>query len=110
DDGVVRAPRVEEVAVGIHAATVLHEEPLAPAAQGDVALRVRRQRPTGGVDDADLPARGGLAERAGADVVAGEARVADDDHADLGRAVHAARRGAESLLDEPPRARVHGLT
>src|SRR4029077_13303250 len=42
DDDVVRAAAVVNVALGVHPAAVLHEEPLALAADGDLAGVARR--------------------------------------------------------------------
>src|SRR5439155_10802508 len=41
DDDVIGAPGVEEIAVGVHPAAVLDEEPPAPSAHGDLAHGAR---------------------------------------------------------------------
>src|SRR4029450_5421196 len=98
-DHVVRSTLDVEVALLVAITAVLHVKPPALPPHGDLAGPRRRQLMPALVDDGDVDAGGGLAERAGLDPIAVEARVVHDEDADLRRAVHAARCEREGARD-----------
>src|SRR5688572_33368588 len=96
-----------KVTVGVDVAAVLYLEPTPSAFHRDLPIDVGRADGDATlIEDGHLPARSGLAERAGAHGVAGEAGVIHEDDADLGAAVHAARRDLQGAIDEFERARM----
>src|SRR5690606_10631260 len=109
DDHIVGPAVMVEIAVLVGVAAVLGREPLAVAPDLDLTGDARRTGRAVGRLHLDATAGDGLAERAGLHRQVLGARIAREDHADLGRAVHAARRHAEGLLDEGLGGAVHRL-
>ena len=110
DDDVVGAAAVIEVALLVGAPEILGGDPAGRAATP--SARPSRRAGSGlplAILHLDRAARDGLAERAGLDDEIRGARIAHQDHADLGGAVHAAGRPAERLLDERRRLAVDRL-
>ena len=109
DDDIVGAAAVIEVAVLVRPAEILGRDPAVAPPDLELARDAGRARFAGRIVDLDLAARDGLAQRSRLDHKIFRARIADQDHADLGGAVHAARRMAECRLDEGRRLAVDRL-
>src|SRR5262249_54908855 len=83
---------------------------LALALDGDVAALIGRQDLASAVDNGHLPAWGCLAKGPWLDRVPLQAWEIDDQHANLGRAVHTARRHPKCPLNIGKRVGIHRLT
>ena len=105
DDDVVGAAGVEEVAVLVDAAEILGRDPAAAPPDLHLAGDAGRAGLAPCVMHLDAAAGDRLAQRAGLDGEVRRAGIAHQDHADLGRAVHAADRTAESLPRRRPPSR-----
>ncbi|MDT4855268.1 hypothetical protein FQZ97_896130 [compost metagenome] len=100
DDHVVGPTTVVEVALAVDAPQVLGRYPLATALHHELPRGPDRAQVAVGVVHLHPRAGHGLAQRTALDAEVRRARVADQHHADLGGAVHAADLQAEGLVHE----------